>query len=146
MHRVLVAEDNKINQVVAAGTLKKLGYAVEIVDGGVEAVTACLDRVFAAVLMDVMMPEMDGYETTQAIRRLPEFEKLPIIALTAKAMKGDRERSIATGSVGSPVSESCSICSYSTRSTRSAITVPSAAPRATADQTRAEISDAVPGK
>jgi CheY-like chemotaxis protein len=49
------------------------------------------------ILMDIMMPEMDGYQTMQAVRQISPFEKLPIISLTAKAMKGDREKSIASG-------------------------------------------------
>ena len=49
------------------------------------------------VLMDIMMPEMDGYQTMEAVRAIPEFKQLPIISLTAKAMKGDREKSIASG-------------------------------------------------
>lgn len=100
MHRVLLAEDNKLNQIVAAGTLDKLGYDVDIVDGGVDAVAACRDRTFDAVLMDVMMPDLDGY---QAVRQIRDWEtalgglRVPIIGLSARAMEGDREIAIDAG-------------------------------------------------
>lgn len=100
MHRILLAEDNKINQVVAAGTLKKLGYEVDIVETGVAAVEACLVHRFSAVLMDVMMPEMDGYEATTRIRVNEEragAAPVPIIGLSARAMDGDREIALAAG-------------------------------------------------
>lgn len=100
MHRILIAEDNKINQVVAAGTLKKLGYAVEIVDSGGDAVGACLRTPFDAVLMDVMMPEMDGYQATARIREdeaIMGGAHIPIIGLSARAMEGDREIALAAG-------------------------------------------------
>ena len=100
MHRVLLAEDNKLNQVVAAGTLQKLGYDVEIVDGGIDAVEACRHSQFDAVLMDVMMPDMDGYQAAGEIRSLEAFRggpHTPIIGLSARAMDGDREIAIAAG-------------------------------------------------
>ncbi len=100
MHRILLAEDNKINQVVAAGTLKKLGYAMEIVDGGAEAVEACLRIRFDAVLMDVMMPDVDGYQATALIRGDEShlgMAHVPIIGLSARAMEGDREIALAAG-------------------------------------------------
>jgi CheY-like chemotaxis protein len=100
MHRILIAEDNRLNQIVAAGTLNKLGYDVHIVDGGVDAVDACRNARFDAVLMDVMMPDMDGYEATKEIRAL-ELERgdphTPIIGLSARAMDGDREIAIEAG-------------------------------------------------
>ena len=100
VHRVLLAEDNKINQVVAAGALKKLGYVVDIVDGGGDAVAACLHTRFDAVLMDVMMPDMDGYEATSQIRENEASlgtASVPIIGLSARAMAGDREIALAAG-------------------------------------------------
>jgi CheY-like chemotaxis protein len=100
MHRVLLAEDNKLNQVVAAGTLQKLGYTVEIVDGGIDAVEACKRSDFDAVLMDVMMPDMDGYEATSRVRAYEATlgdRHVPIIGLSARAMDGDREIALAAG-------------------------------------------------
>ena len=94
MYRVLLAEDNKLNQIVAAGTLQKLGYEVEIVDGGADAVAACQGADFDVILMDVMMPDMDGYQATAEIRAR-ELERggphTPVIGLSARAMDGDRE-------------------------------------------------------
>ncbi len=100
MQRILLAEDNKINQVVAAGVLKKLGYEVDIVEDGSAAVAACADTAYGAILMDVMMPGMDGYQATKLIR---DFERqlgqkqLPIIGLSARAMTGDREIALNAG-------------------------------------------------
>lgn len=100
MHRVLLAEDNKLNQITVAGTLQKLGYDVTIVDGGVDAVEACRHNTFDAVLMDVMMPDLDGYEATTAIRSLEAFRggpRTPVIGVSARAMDGDREIALAAG-------------------------------------------------
>lgn len=98
--RILLAEDNKINQVVAAGALKKLGYEVEIVDDGAQAVAACEREHFAAILMDVMMPNVDGYQATAMIREHEQRSGLthvPIVGLSARAMTGDREIAIDAG-------------------------------------------------
>lgn len=100
MHRVLLAEDNKINQVVAAGALKKLGYEVDIVEDGAHAVQACAEVAYDAVLMDVMMPGVDGYQATALIReheRSLGLPPLPVIGLSARAMAGDREIALEAG-------------------------------------------------
>lgn len=100
MHRILLAEDNRINQVVAAGVLKKLGYEVDIVDDGAAAVVACAAEEYDAVLMDVMMPGVDGYQATGLIRDHERAERLrpvPIIGLSARAMAGDRDIAFEAG-------------------------------------------------
>jgi two-component system sensor histidine kinase/response regulator len=97
--RILVAEDNSINQRVVVRMLEKLGHTPVVAGNGKEALAALERGQFEAVLMDVQMPEMDGFEATAAIR-LGERETgghIPIIAMTAHAMKGDRERCLAGG-------------------------------------------------
>jgi two-component system sensor histidine kinase/response regulator len=97
--RLLVVEDNKINQLVAKGLLKQEGAEVTLADNGQLAVDLLLAQpdAFEAVLMDVQMPVMDGYEATRALRALPVFADLPVIAMTANAMASDREACLAAG-------------------------------------------------
>jgi two-component system, sensor histidine kinase and response regulator len=95
--RVLLAEDNEINQEVAKGILAHAGIEVDVAGTGVEALRMVGDRAYALVLMDMQMPEMDGVEATQAIRAQARFASLPIIAMTANAMSEDRERCFAAG-------------------------------------------------
>jgi CheY-like chemotaxis protein len=96
--RVLIADDDVRNVFALASVLERHGIEVEFAENGEEALARLTSSApFDLILMDVMMPEMDGYEATRRIRELPEFAKLPIISITAKAMKGDREKSIASG-------------------------------------------------
>ncbi|HET8774313.1 MAG TPA: response regulator [Thermoanaerobaculia bacterium] len=93
--RVLLAEDNPVNQKVAVRQLEKLGVAADPVANGVEAIEAVSRHDYALVLMDIQMPEMDGFTAARELRR--RGAALPIIALTANALAGDRERCLAAG-------------------------------------------------
>ena len=100
--RVLIAEDNIVNQRLALRLLEKKGYDAAVADNGLTALALLADQKFDLVLMDVQMPEMNGFEATAAIRQQEEItgKHIPIIAMTAHAIKGDEERCLAAGMDG----------------------------------------------
>jgi two-component system sensor histidine kinase/response regulator len=95
--RVLLAEDNEANQFVAQELLTRLGIELEIAENGRQALEMVQSGRFAGVLMDMQMPEVDGLEATRRIREMPAFSHLPIIAMTANAMKADVDACLGAG-------------------------------------------------
>jgi two-component system sensor histidine kinase/response regulator len=95
--RILLAEDNIINQKVAIGLLNNMGYKADVANNGLEVLSALALRPYDLILMDCQMPELDGYETTQRIRATPEFANMRIVAMTANAMRGESEKCIDAG-------------------------------------------------
>ena len=96
--RILIVEDNKINQKVALGMLKKLGYTADVVENGKEAVEAVDNESYELIFMDCQMPILDGYEATKIIRKFDgEKSSISIVAMTANVMMGDREKCLDAG-------------------------------------------------
>jgi CheY-like chemotaxis protein len=96
---ILLAEDNRVNQKLAVALLEKIGHQIEVANNGREAVELYRKKAFDLVLMDVQMPEVDGYQATQQIRQiqLQAGKRVPIVALTAHASPADRQRCLASG-------------------------------------------------
>ncbi|WP_026096166.1 response regulator, partial [Ideonella sp. B508-1] len=95
--RVLLVEDNEVNREIAVSILAHAGLEVHTAHNGLQALECLRQQTFDGVLMDCQMPEMDGYEATRAIRQEARWRDLPVIAMTANAMAGDRERALAAG-------------------------------------------------
>ena len=95
--KILLVDDKPEKLLALEAVLEDLGQQIVRAYSGRDALRCLLNEDFAVILLDVNMPGMDGFETASLIRELPELERLPIIALTAKAMKGDREKAIAAG-------------------------------------------------
>jgi CheY-like chemotaxis protein len=98
--RILLAEDSYMNQVLAIGILEREGHFVTVANDGQEAVEAFQAQPFDLILMDVQMPELDGLQATAMIREIEAGGRIPILAMTAHALTGDRERCLAAGMDG----------------------------------------------
>ena len=97
MPRILLVEDNEMNRDMLSRRLERKGYDVDIAVDGRQGVHRALEGGYALVLMDMSLPEIDGWEATRQLRADPRTRTLPIIALTAHAMAGDREKAIEAG-------------------------------------------------
>jgi CheY-like chemotaxis protein len=97
MSDILIVEDNPVNQKLIAFLLARAGYTYEVAENGADALQRLDRSQFKLVLMDMMMPVMNGYDATKAIRANPKTKNLPVIALTANAMKGEDEKCRAVG-------------------------------------------------
>ena len=97
MSDILIVEDNPVNQKLIAFLLARAGYSYEVADNGAVALERLEQGQFKLVLMDMMMPVMNGYDATKAIRSNQKLRNLPVIALTANAMKGEDEKCRSVG-------------------------------------------------
>jgi CheY-like chemotaxis protein len=95
--RILLAEDNIINQKVAVGLLNNIGYSADVANNGLEVLAALDLRPYDLILMDCQMPELDGYETTAKVRARADCKAIKIIAMTANAMRGESEKCLEAG-------------------------------------------------
>ena len=98
--KILVIEDNEQNRYLFSFILEKNGYRVIVAPDGLEGIKKAKEERPDLILMDIMLPVMDGYEVTRRLRDLTEFKDVPIIALTAYAMEGDREKALQAGCNG----------------------------------------------
>ncbi len=98
--KILIVEDNEQNLYLATFLLKQSDYEVITANNGLEAVDKTLAEKPDLILMDIQLPEMDGYETTKRIKSMAEYNHIPIVAVTSYAMAGDREKALAIGCAG----------------------------------------------
>jgi CheY-like chemotaxis protein len=97
MPKILLVEDNEMNRDMLSRRLQRKGYEVVMATDGEQAVAMAASEAPALILMDMSLPVFDGWEATRRIKAAPETKKIPVIALTAHAMSGDREKSLEAG-------------------------------------------------